>query len=68
MKCSECYWCALNYALSDKVVCCNEKSKNYNQIFSKQERKIRGCDEGQIRREVDYKNITALEFASKYYM
>ncbi len=68
MKCSECYWCTLNHALSDEAVCCNEKSKNYNQLFSKQEREIRGCDEGQTRREVDYRNMTAWEFASKYYM
>lgn len=42
MNCKDCYWCALNHALSDKVVCCNEKSCNYNQLFSKEEREVRG--------------------------
>lgn len=68
MKCSECYWCALNHALSDKVVCCNEKSSNYNQLFPKEEREIMGCDEGETKQAVDYRNMTAWEFASKYYM
>lgn len=68
MKCSECYWCTLNHALSDKVVCCNEKSSNYNQLFPKEQIEIKGCDDGETKQAVDYRNMTAWEFASKYYM
>ena len=57
-----------NHALSDKGVCCNEKSSNYNQIFPKEEMDIMGCDEGETKQAVDYRNMTAWEFASKYYM
>lgn len=68
MKCSECYWCALNHALSDEVVCCNKKSSNYNQLFSTEEIEIKGCDKGETKQAVDYRTMTAWEFASKYYM
>lgn len=50
MKCAECYWCSLNHALSDEVVCCNEKSEYYNQIFKKPEREVRGCYDGQTKK------------------
>ncbi len=68
MKCSECYWCALNHTIPDEAVCCNEKSKNYNQPFSKQERETRGCPQGETRRDIDYRNMKTLDFALKYYM
>lgn len=68
MNCKECYWCALNHSLSDKFICCNEKSRNYNEIFPKEEREIKGCEDGEIKQAVDYRNMTAWGFASRYYM
>lgn len=68
MNCKDCYWCNLNHALSDKVVCCNEKSSNYNQIFPKEEMDIMGCEDGETKQAVDYRNMTSWEFASRYYM
>ena len=68
MKLSECYWCTLSHAISDEAICCNEKSENYNKPFSKQERDIRGCENGETKQAVDYQNMTAWEIASRYYM
>ncbi len=68
MQCSECYWCTLNHALSDEVVCCNEKSENYNKVFPKDQCNTQGCESGQTKQEIDYWNMTPWQFASKYYM
>lgn len=68
MKCNECYWCTLNHALSNEKVCCNEKSENYNKLFPKEEAENRGCELGETKIAVDYRNMTAWEFASRYYM
>ena len=68
MVCKECYWCTLNHALGREMVCCNQESENYNKIFTEEEAKTIGCENAETRREVDYKNMTAWEFASKYYM
>lgn len=68
MKCSECYWCKLNHALSDKKVCNNQKSENYNIVFPKEEAENRGCDHGETRDAVEYRTMTPWEFASKHYM
>lgn len=68
MKCSDCYWCKLCHALSNEKVCCNSESENYNKIFPKEEAENMGCEAGETRQAVDYRNMTAWEFASKYYM
>lgn len=68
MKCSECYWCELNHPLSNEKICCNQESENYNMLFPKEEANDRGCEHGESREAVDYRNMTAWEFASKYYM
>lgn len=68
MKCNECYWCTSNNALSKEMVCCNKESENYNKPFPKEELENYGCEEGESEREVDYGNMTAWQFASKYYM
>lgn len=68
MKCSECYWCSLNHALSDYKVCCNQESKNYNKIFAKEETETMDCEDAETKRAVDYRSMTAWEFASRYYM
>lgn len=68
MNCKDCYWCKSNSALNNEKVCCNVVSNNYNKIFSKQEIEHIGCDDGEAKQTVDYKNMTAWEFISKYYM
>lgn len=68
MKCSECYWCTLNHELSDEKVCCNQESKNYNKIFTKEETEKMDCEEAETKQAVDYRNMTPWEFASRYYM
>lgn len=68
ITCSECYWCSLSHALSDQKVCCNNESEHYNQEFPKGEASKRGCNVGETQQAVDYRNMTAWQFASKYYM
>lgn len=68
MKCSECYWCVLNKATSDEMICCNQESDNYNKIFTQEETEISECEDAETEREVDYKNMNAWQFASKWYM
>ena len=68
MKCSECYWCTLNHKLSDEKVCCNQESKNYNKIFTKEETETMNCEDAETKQAVDYRNMTPWEFASRYYM
>ena len=68
MNCNECYWSTLEHVLSDKKVCCKRESKNYNKIFTNEEIKTMDCEDAETKREVDYKNMTPWEFASRYYM
>lgn len=68
MNCNDCYWCVLNHTPSNTFVCCNEKSNSYNQIFQKEDIKTKSCNNGETRQAVDYRNMTAWQFASKYYM
>ncbi len=68
MKCKNCGWCYLNSALSTDKVCCNPESINYNNIISEEQIEESGCDKGETIEAIDYKNMTAWEFASKYYM
>lgn len=68
MKCSECYWCVLNKPTSDEKVCCNQESANYNKIFTQGETEIMECEDAETERAVDYKNMNAWQFASKWYM
>lgn len=65
MNCSECYWCNANLK---KMTCGNPESENYNKSFSKDKIENMGCNAGETKKAVDYKNMTAWEFASKYYM
>lgn len=68
LNCSDCGWCHLIHATSDEKVCCNDRSEKYNETSSKEEASERGCEEGETRQAIDYHNMTAWEFASKYYM
>ena len=68
MKCKECYWCTLNNALSNKKVCCNQKSKNYNKILTNEEIETFICEDAETKEEIDYRTMTPWEFASRYYM
>lgn len=68
MKCNECYWCTLNHALSNERVCCNQESKNYNKIFTKEETENIECEDAETERAIDYQKMTPWQFASKYYM
>lgn len=68
MKCNECYWCALDSALSNERVCCNQESKNYNKIFTEEETETMDCEDAETKQAVDYRNMTPWEFASRYYM
>lgn len=67
MDCKGCYWCESNNALGEEKVCCNEKSMNYNQVFTKERLEKSGCEYGETKQAVDYRNMTAWEFASRYY-
>lgn len=66
MECKECYWCKSNKSLSQENRCCNKESPNYNEIVSEFEKD--GCEYSETEQAVDYKNMTAWQFASKYYM
>lgn len=68
MNCCECYYSKLNHGLSKEKICCNQESSNYNRIFQEYECVNCGCDKGVSTEEFDYKNMTAWQFASKYYM
>lgn len=68
MDCRDCYWCKLNNALSEEKVCCNEKSPHYNQKILKEKLDGNGCEFGETKQAVAYRNMTAWEFASRYYM
>lgn len=68
MKCTECYWSAVNAATGTDRVCCNKNSPCYNKIVSKDEAERTGCDEGESQRAVDYRTLNPWEFARKYYM
>lgn len=67
-QCNECYWSRRVSATSEEQVCCNENSEHYNEVFPKEESMERGCEEGETRKAIDYRNMTAWQFASKYYM
>ena len=68
LTCNECYWCSSNDSLSDDMVCCNQKSENYNKIFSEEESKTKNCEHAETEQAIDYFRLTPWEFASKYYM
>ena len=68
MKCSECYWCTLNNSIGNEMVCCNQASENYNKIFTKEETETMDCEDAETKQAVEYRNMTAWEFASRYYM
>lgn len=68
MKCSECYWCALNKLIGNEMVCCNQESENYNKIFTKEETETMECEDAETKQAVDYRNMTPWQFASRYYM
>ncbi len=68
MSCKECYWCKKETPLGSKRVCCNENSPNCNKVFSEQEASKRGCELAETQQAVDYREMTAWEFAAKYYM
>lgn len=68
MKCKDCYWCKSNNALSGEKICCNEKSNFYNQTFLKEKIEEFSCEYAETKIAVDYRNMTAWEFASRYYM
>lgn len=67
MKCTECYWSSLNTACCGDRVCCNTSSKNYNKVFSAEEIKEAGCDQGELQEEVEFGNLTAWEYLFNYY-
>lgn len=58
MKCKDCYWCTLNHALSDEYVCCNQKSENYNKIFTKQQIETVECEYAEEEIENLYSRLT----------
>ncbi|KAI4445303.1 hypothetical protein C823_007810 [Eubacterium plexicaudatum ASF492] len=68
MNCRDCYWSKTNNILTDEEICCNENSSYYNQIISTEKVEQNGCENGETKQTVDYKNMTAWEFASRYYM
>ena len=68
MSCIDCYWSALNSGTSSDRVCCNKESEHYNEVISKEDAKKSGCDAGESEQAVDYRNLTAWDFAVKYYM
>lgn len=68
MKCINCYWCGLNNPLDNERVCCNQESENYNKIFTKEETETMECKDAENEKSVDYKNMNAWQFASKWYM
>lgn len=68
MNCADCYWGKSNNALNSEKICCNEKSPNYNQVFSTENAEKNGCKYAETGQAVDYRNMTAWEFALKYYM
>lgn len=69
MKCNECYWSELNNPFDvNKRCCCNQKSENYNKIFTGEEIELMDCEDGETKQAVDYANMTPWEFASRYYM
>lgn len=68
MGCKDCYWCTLNKPTGNEMVCCNQESKNYNKIFTKEEVETMECEDAETKQAVDYRNMTPWQFASKYYM
>ena len=75
LNCSECYWCALGPNATDdhihdniEKVCLNGDSEHCRVKFKRKESFNRGCEHGETREAIDYKNMTAWEFANKYYM
>ena len=69
MNCADCFWIrrAFNAAAKKEMVCCNEKSENFNKLFAKDALKEAGCDCGESQIAGDYRTMTAWDFASKYY-
>lgn len=67
MTCKDCYWYKQETALSQKRLCCNKNSKYYNQVLS-EEVEIAGCKCAETKQAVDYREMTAWQFAAKYYM
>ena len=68
MKCSECYWSALNTPAGSDRVCCNKDSGRYNEIIPEEDAKRCGCEQGESEQAVDYRTMTPWQFACKYYM
>lgn len=68
MSCKECYWCKQEIPLGSERVCCNKNSENYNKIFPEEEASERNCELAETKQAVDYREMTAWEFAVKYYM
>ena len=68
MTCKECYWCKQETALSQKRVCCNENSENYNEVFPEDEAETSSCEYAETKQAVDYREMTAWQFAARYYM
>lgn len=67
MNCKDCFWCTLNNSYSSNKVCCNRNSKNFNKIFTSEEINNMICEDVETEQAVDYRNMTAWQFANKYY-
>ena len=68
LTCEDCYWCGPVLDSDSKKRCCNQSSANCDRVFSLEEAKIMECDDAETERAVDYRNMTAWQFASKYYI
>lgn len=68
MNCLNCGHCVLNKTNSTDKVCCNTKSENYNKVFTEEELLKNSCEHFETREAIDYKEMNAWQFASKYYM
>ena len=53
MGCKDCYWCTLNKPTGNEMVCCNQESKNYNKIFTKEEVETMECEDAETKQAVN---------------
>lgn len=63
MECNECGHYSLNCLISKEKICCNFKSPNYDKFVSEDSK----CDFAESVEAVDYRELNAFAFASKYY-